>query len=89
MTTFLELMKHYYSFRWFQDTWTEKEKWIYVAIYVVLFNIGLIPILTISERAGLLVVGSGLSLGVLAAILTLWFAIYQPIVNYLMAPDGD
>ena len=87
--SFSEFIKRYYSFRWFQDTWTVREKWIYVAIYVVLFNIGLIPILTISERAGLLVVGSGLSLGIIAIILVLWFAIYQPIFNFFMARYGN
>lgn len=89
MTTFLELMKHYYSFRWFRDTWTEKEKWIYVAIYVVFFNISLIPILVISEKAGFLVEGSSLSLGVLVLLLIFWFGIYQPIVNFCFARDGN
>ena len=89
MTTFLELMKRHYSFRWFRDTWTVKEKWIYVAIYVVLFNIGLIPFLTISERTGLLIEGSSFSLGVLTIILVLWFGIYQPVFIFFLARDGD
>lgn len=89
MTTFLELIKRHYSFRWFRDTWTTKEKWFYVAIYVVLFNIGLIPFLTISERTGLLIEGSGLSVGVLVVIVVLWFGIYQPIFNFFLARDGD
>ena len=60
-----------------------------MALYVVLFNIGLIPILTISERVGLLSEGSTGSLGVLAIILILWFGIYQPIVNFFMVHNGD
>jgi len=84
MKTFLELMKRYYSFRWFQDTWSVKEKWLYVALYVVLFNISLIPILVISEWTGVLTEGSSGSLGLIAVILVLWFAIYQPIFNFFM-----
>ena len=84
-----DFLKRHYSFRWFQDTWTVKEKWIYVALYVILFNIGLIPILAISERIGLLSEGSTGSLGVLAIILIFWFGIYQPVVNFFMARNGD
>ena len=84
MTAFSGFMKRNYSFHWFLDTWTEKEKWIYVAIYVVLFNISLIPILVIFETIGLLSEGSFSSLGVLAIILVLWFAIYQPAFNFFM-----
>ena len=84
-----DFLERHYSFRWFRNTWTVKEKWIYVALYVVLFNIGLIPILTISERIGLLSEGSTGSLGVLAIILLFWFGIYQPVINFFMARDGD
>ncbi len=87
--SFSEFIKRHYSFRWFRDTWTVKEKWIYVALYVILFNIGLIPFLVIFERAGILIVGSGLSLGIIAIILVLWFAIYQPIFNFFMARYGN
>ena len=66
------------------DTWTVKEKWIYVALYVVLFNISLIPILVISETTGLLSEGSFSSLGVLVILLVFWFAIYQPGFNFFM-----
>ena len=89
MKTFLELMKRHYSFRWFRDTWAVKEKWIYVALYVVLFNLGLIPFLTISERTGLLIEGSNFSLGVLTIILVLWFGIYQSVFNFFLARDRD
>ena len=89
MTTFLEFMKRHYSFRWFRDTWTIKEKWTYVAIYVVIFNIGLIPFLVISERRGLLTEGSSGSLVILVILLILWFAIYQPIINFFFARDGN
>lgn len=89
MKTFLGLMKRNYSFRWFRESWTTKEKWIYVALYVVLFNIGLIPILVISERAGLLTEGSSESLGVLAILLLIWFGIYQPVVNFFVARDDS
>ena len=88
MTTFSGFLKRHYSFRWFLDSWTEKQKWMYVALYVVLFNLGLIPILTISEMTGLLSEGSFSSLGVLIIILVLWFLIYQPIFNFFMARDG-
>jgi hypothetical protein len=89
VTTFSEFMKRHYSFRWFRDTWTTKEKWTYVAIYVVLFNISLIPILTIFERTGLLIEGSGSSLRVLALILILWFVIYQPVFNFIMTRNDS
>jgi len=89
MTTFSGFVKRHYSFRWFLDTWTVKQKWVYVALYVILFNISLIPILVISEAIGLLTEGSFLSLGVLIFLLVLWFAIYQPIYNFFMAKDGN
>jgi hypothetical protein len=89
MTTFSEFMKRHYSFRWFLDTWTVKEKWMYVALYVVLFKISLIPILVISETTGLLSEGSFLSLGVLVILILIWFAIYQPIFNFFMARYGN
>ena len=79
-----KVIRRYYSFRWFLDDWSVNEKWLYVAMYVILFNIGLIPILGISEKAGLLVEGSSLSLGVLVLLLLLWFVIYQPVINCLM-----
>ena len=60
-----------------------------MALYVVLFNMGLIPILAISERIGLLTVGSTGSLGILAIILILWFGIYQPVVNFFTAREDD
>ena len=60
-----------------------------MTLYVVLFNIGLIPILTISERIGLLSEGSTGSLLVLAIILVLWFGIYQTVINFFMACNGD
>ena len=89
MTTFSGFMKRHYSFRWFLDTWTVKEKWMYVALYVVLFKISLIPILIISETTDLLSEGSFLSLGVLVILLVIWFAIYQPTFNFFMARDGN
>ena len=89
MTTFSGFMNRHYSFRWFLDTWTVKEKWIYVALYVVLFNISLIPILVISETAGILSEGSFSSLGVLVILLVFWFAIYQPAFNFFMTRNRN
>ena len=89
MTAFSGFMKRNYSFHWFLDTWTEKEKWIYVAFYVVLFNISLIPILVISETTGLLSEGSFSSLGVLVTILVFWFAVYQPAFNFFMTRNRN
>jgi hypothetical protein len=62
---------------------------MYVALYVIFFKIGLIPILVISETFGLLSEGSFLSLGVLISLFVLWFAIYQPAFNFFMARDGN
>ena len=89
MTTLLGFVKRHYSFRWFLDTWTIKQKWMYVALYVIIFKTSIIPILVISETIGLLSEGSFLSLGVLIFLLVLWFAIYQPIFNFFMARDGN
>ena len=89
MTIFLGFMKRHYSFRWFLDTWSAKQKWMYVALYVVLFKLGFIPILVFFETTGLLSEGSFLSLGVLIIILVLWFAIYQPVFNFFLARDGN
>ena len=89
MATLSGFMKRHYSFRWFLDTWTVKEKWMYVALYVVLFKISLIPILVISETTGLLSEGSFVSLGVLVILLVLWFAIFQPAFNFFLARDGN
>ncbi len=89
MTTFLGFVKRHYSFRWFLDTWTVKQKWMYVALYVIIFKTSIIPILVISETIGLLSEGSFLSLGVLIFLLVLWFAIYQPIFNFFMARDEN
>jgi hypothetical protein len=89
MTTFSGFVKRHYSFRWFLDTWTVKQKWMYVALYVIIFKTSIIPILVISETIGLLSEGSFLSLGVLIFLLVLWFAIYQPIFNFFMARDGN
>jgi len=89
MTTFLGFVKRHYSFRWFLDTWTVKQKWMNVALYVVIYKISIIPILVISETIGLLSEGSFISLGVLTVLLVLWFAIYQPIFNFFMARDGN
>jgi len=83
MTPFSKFLYRYYTFRWFLDEWTVLQKWLYVALYVILFNIGLIPLLVLSENAGLLVEGSSRSLGVLVFLLLVWFAIYQPAVNIL------
>jgi len=87
MTTFLGFVKRHYSFRWFLDTWTVKQKWMYVALYVIIFKTSIIPILVISETIGLLSEGSFLSLGVLIFLLVLWFAIYQPVINLIFARD--
>ena len=84
MTTFSTLIRRYYSFRWFSDEWSIKQKWLYVALYVTLYNISLIPLLVLSEKTGLLVEGSSWSLGVLVILLLFWFAIYQPVVNSLV-----
>jgi len=89
MATLVRFVKRHYSFHWFLDTWTVKQKWLYVALYVVLFKLGLIPILVISETTGLLSEGSFLSLGVLGILLFLWFAIYQPVFNFIFARDGN
>ena len=89
MMTFLGFIKRHYSFRWFLVTWTVKEKWLYVALYVVLYKISLIPILVIFETIGLLPEGTYLSLGVLVILFVLWFAIYQPIFNFFLARDGN
>ena len=89
MMTFSGFIKRHYSFRWFLDTWTVKEKWLYVALYVVLYKISLIPILVIFETIGLLPEGTYLSLGVLVILFVLWFAIYQPIFNFFLARDGN
>lgn len=89
MMTFSGFIKRHYSFRWFLDTWTVKEKWLYVALYVVLYKISLIPILVIFETIGLLPEGTYWSLGVLVILFVLWFAIYQPIFNFFLARDGN
>ena len=89
MMTFSGFIKRHYSFRWFLDTWTVKERWLYVALYVVLYKISLIPILVIFETIGLLPEGTYLSLGVLVILFVLWFAIYQPIFNFFLARDGN
>ena len=89
MMTFSGFIKRHYSFRWFLDTWTVKEKWLYVALYVVLYKISLIPILVIFETIGLLQEGTYWSLGVLVILFVLWFAIYQPIFNFFLARDGN
>ena len=89
MMTFSGFIKRHYSFRWFLDTWTIKEKWLYVALYVVLYKISLIPILVIFETIGLLPEGTYLSLGVLVILFVLWFAIYQPIFNFFQARDDN
>jgi hypothetical protein len=62
---------------------------MYVSLYVVLFKIGLIPILVISETTGLLSDGAFLSLAVLVILLVLWFTIYQPAFNFFIARDGN
>jgi len=87
MTTFLGFLNQHYAFRWYSDRWTVKQKWMYVALYVTLFKVSLIPLLVISETTGLLKEGSFLSLGVLVILLVLWFAIYQPVFNFFMARD--
>ena len=87
MTTFTTFIRRYYAFRWFSDKWSLKQKWLYVALYVALFNIGLIPLLIFSEKTGLLVEGSFRSLGILILLFLLWFAIYQPAVNIFAARD--
>ncbi len=85
--TFSTFIRRYYAFHWFSDEWSQKQKWLYVALYVTLFNIGLIPFLVISEKKGLLVEGSLHSLGTLLLLFLVWFAIYQPTVNYFVAGD--
>ena len=77
-------IKHHYAFHWFSDGWNGMKKWLCVIIYVTFFNIGLIPILSVSEKKGLLIEGSFRSLGILILMLLLWFAIYQPIVNFFV-----
>jgi len=77
-------IKHHYAFHWFSDGWNGMKKWLYVILYATFFDIGLIPILSVSEKKGLLVEGSFRSLGILILILLLWFAIYQPIVNFFV-----
>jgi len=77
-------IKHHYAFHRFSDGWNEMKKWLYVIFYVTFFNIGLIPILSVSKKNGLLVEGSFRSLGILILIFLLWFAIYQPIVNFFV-----
>ena len=84
MTNRLVFLKRHYSFRWYLDTWTPKQKWLYVALYVIIYKIGLIPILIISEKSGLLAEGSFLSLGILILLFILWFAFYQPLVNFFL-----
>ena len=83
MKHFSEFLYRYYTFRWFLIEWTVLQKWLYVALYVIVFNISLIPLLVLTENAGLLVEGSSRSLGVLVFRLLVWFAIYQPAVNIL------
>ena len=89
MMTFSGFIKRHYSFRWFLDTWTVKEKWLYVALYVVIYKIFLITILEIFETICLLTEGTYWSLGVLVILFVLWFAIYQPIFNFFLARDGN
>jgi len=84
MTTFSTFMRRHYAFHWFLDEWSLKQKWLYVALYVIFFNISLIPLLVFSEKTGLLVEGSSWSLGVLVFLLLFWFAIYQPVFNFFM-----
>lgn len=40
MTKLSRILKRHYYFDWFLDTWTVKQKWMYVALYVVLFKLG-------------------------------------------------
>jgi len=77
-------IKHHYAFHRSSVGWNEMKKWLYVIFYVTFFNIGLIPILSVSKKNGLLVEGSFRSLGILILIFLLWFAIYQPIVNFFV-----
>ena len=84
MTTFSDFIKRNYSYRWFLDGWSVKQKWLYVALYVILFNVSLIPLLVLAEKTGLLVEGASWSLGILVILLLFWFAIYQPVFNYFM-----
>lgn len=77
-------MRRHYAFHWFSDGWSVKQKWLYVALYVTLYNVSLIPLLVFSEKTGLLVEGSSWSLGVLVFLLLFWFAIYQPVFNFFM-----
>jgi hypothetical protein len=76
MVMFSKIFYRYYSFRWFLNEWTVLQKWLFVALYVILFNISLIPLLVYSENDGLLLEGSSRSLGVLVFLFLLWFAIY-------------
>lgn len=89
MRRFSRFMKRHFSFRWFANAWTVKQKWAYVALYVILYRVGLIPILVIAETVGLFPEGSFLSLGVLLALLVLWFGVYQVLFNFFVARDGD
>jgi hypothetical protein len=82
--TFTRFIWRQYAFRWFSDEWSAKQKWLYVTLYVICFNISLIPLLVFAEKTGLLVEGSSWSLGVLIILLLFWFAIYQPVFNFFM-----
>lgn len=84
MTTFSDFIKRHYSYCWFLDGWSVKQKWLYVALYVILYNVSLIPLLVFAEKIGLLAEGSSWSLGVLIILLLFWFAIYQPVFNFFM-----
>ncbi|MCP4419519.1 MAG: hypothetical protein GY805_23140 [Chloroflexi bacterium] len=81
MATFI---KHHFAFGWFSDDWNAWQKWLSVILYVTFFNIGLIPILSVAEKMGLLIEGSFKSLGILVILLLLWFALYQPVINFVM-----
>jgi len=89
MTEFLGFLQRHYSFHWFLDTWSVKEKCMYVALYVVLYKISLIPILVLFEKCDLLSEGSLLSLGVLVIVFVFWFAIYQPAFNFFMTRQDN
>jgi hypothetical protein len=81
----MKFIRQHYAFHWFSDKWSEKQKWLYVAVYVTFFNLGLIPLLSIAEKTGVLEEGSLGSLGNLLILLLLWFALYQPIVNFMFS----
>ena len=84
----MRFLSRLFAFRWYSNSWSTRQKVGYVALYVTLFRLSLIPILTLAEKGGYLTEGSFSSLGGLVVILVLWFAFFQMVTNFIVV-RGD